>query len=60
MGLIVVKLWQLGEPTYNAFGVIALMYLGVLIAQERNSSVATRTAMTCASPSMPKACFSIS
>ena len=45
VGLTVVKLWQLGDPTYNTFGIIALMYLGVLIAQARNSSVATCAAI---------------
>ena len=45
VGLTVAKLWQLGDTTYSAFGVIAVMYLGVLIAQARNSSVSTRAAI---------------
>ena len=45
IGLMVVKLWLLGDPAYSAFSVIALLYLGVLIAQTRNSSMATRAAI---------------
>ena len=45
VGLTVAKLWLLGDATYGAFGVISLMYLGVLIAQARNSSMSTRAAI---------------
>ena len=45
VGFTVAKLWQLGNPAYSAFGVISIMYLGVLIAQTRNSSRATRAAI---------------
>ena len=45
VGLTVVKLWLLGDAAYSAFSVIALLYLGVLIAQTRNSSIATRAAI---------------
>lgn len=45
VGLTVVKLWLLGDAAYSAFSVIALLYLGVLIAQTRNSSMATRAAI---------------
>ena len=45
VGLTVVKLWLLGDATYGAFGVISLMYLGVLIAQARNSTMSTRAAI---------------
>jgi signal transduction histidine kinase len=43
--LTVAKLWLLGDATYSVFGVISLMYLGVLIAQTHNSSNATRAAI---------------
>ena len=45
VGLTVVKLWLLGDAAYSAFSVIALLYLGVLIAQTRISSMATRAAI---------------
>ena len=45
VGFTVAKLWQLDNPAYSAFGVISIMYLGVLIAQTRNSSRATRAAI---------------
>jgi len=45
VGLTVAKLWLLGDAIYNVFGVISLMYLGVLIAQTYNSSKATRAAI---------------
>ena len=45
VGLTVVKLWMLGDAAYGAFSVVALMYLGVLIAQARNSSIASRAAV---------------
>lgn len=45
VGITVAKLWQLDDPAYSAFGVISLLYLGVLIAQTRNSSRATRAAI---------------
>jgi len=38
VGLTVAKLWLLDDATYGAFGVISLMYLGVLMVQTRNSS----------------------
>ena len=41
----VAALWRLDDPAYNAFSVISLLYLGVLIAQSRNSSLATRAAI---------------
>lgn len=41
----VVRLWQLNDPAYNAFGVISLMYLGVLVEQSRTSSRAVRAAI---------------
>jgi two-component system, sensor histidine kinase len=34
VGLTVAKLWMLGDATYGAFGVISLLYLGVLIVQQ--------------------------
>ncbi len=45
VGLTVVKLWLLEDSAYSAFSIIALMYLGVLIAQARNSSIASRAAI---------------
>ncbi len=45
VGLAVAKLWLLGDASYSAFGVISLMYLGVLMVQTRNSSIATRAAI---------------
>ena len=45
VGLTVVRLWLLGDAAYSAFSVIALLYLGVLIGQTRNSSIATRAAI---------------
>lgn len=45
VGFTVAKLWLLDDTSYNAFGVIAVMYLGVLIAQARISSVATLSAI---------------
>lgn len=45
VGLTVAKLWLLGDAIYSVFGVISLMYLGVLIAQTHNSSAATRAAI---------------
>lgn len=45
VSLTTAKLWQLDDPAYGAFGVISLIYLGVLIAQTRNSSRATRAAI---------------
>ena len=45
VGLTVARLWQLGDANYDVFGLIAVMYLGVLIGQARNSSVATRAAI---------------
>ena len=45
VALTVIKLWLLGDATYGAFGVISLLYLGVLIVQTRNSSRATRAAI---------------
>ena len=38
VGLTVAKLWLLDDATYGAFGVISLIYLGVLLMQTRNSS----------------------
>ena len=38
VGLTVAKLWLLDDATYGAFGVISLMYLGVLMVQTRTSS----------------------
>lgn len=43
--LTALRLTQLNDPAYSAFSVIALMFLAVLIAQARNSSLATRTAI---------------
>ena len=45
VGLTVAKLWLLGDAAYSAFGIVALLYLGVLIAQARNSSTASRAAI---------------
>ena len=45
VGLTVAKLWLLRNASYSAFGVISLMYLGVLMVQTRNSSIATRAAI---------------
>ncbi|MFM9972614.1 MAG: hybrid sensor histidine kinase/response regulator [Burkholderiales bacterium] len=42
VGLTVVALWLLDDPAYNAFAVISVLYLGVLIAQSRNSALASR------------------
>ena len=44
-GLTAIKMAQLDDPAYRAFSIIAVMYLAVLIAQARNSSQATRTAI---------------
>lgn len=41
----VAALWRLDDPAYNAFSAISLLYLGALIAQSRNSSLATRAAI---------------
>ena len=45
VSLTVAKLWQLEDPAYSAFGVISLLYLGVLIIHTSNSSKATRAAI---------------
>ena len=45
VGITVAKLWRLDDPAFHTFGVISLLYLGVLIAQARNSSMATRAAI---------------
>ena len=45
VSITVSRLWQLDDPAYSAFGVISLLYLGVLIAQTKNSSRATRAAI---------------
>ncbi len=45
VGLTALRLTQLNDPAYSAFSVIAVMYLAVLIAQARNSSLATSTAI---------------
>ena len=45
VGLIAVKLAQLGDPAYSALSVISVVYLLTLIAQTRNSSKATRAAI---------------
>lgn len=45
VSLTALRMSQLNDPAYSAFSVIALMYLAVLIAQARNSSLATRTAI---------------
>ena len=45
VGLTAFRLAQLNDPAYSTFSVIAVMYLAVLIAQARNSSLATRTAV---------------
>ena len=43
VGLTAAKLALLNDPAYSAFSVIAVMYVAVLLAQARNSSLATRT-----------------
>ena len=45
VGLTAAKLALLGDPAYTAFSVIAVMYVAVLLAQARNSSLATRAAI---------------
>ena len=45
VSLTVAKLWQLEDPAYSAFGVISLLYLGVLIVHASNSSKATCSAI---------------
>lgn len=45
VGLTAAKMAQLGDPAFSAFSVIAVMYLAVLVAQTRNSSLATRAAI---------------
>ncbi len=45
VGLTATKLALLGDPAYSAFSVIAVMYVGVLIAQARNSALATHAAI---------------
>ncbi|MEQ1537145.1 MAG: hybrid sensor histidine kinase/response regulator [Burkholderiaceae bacterium] len=45
VGLTAAKMAELNDPAYSAFSIIAVMYLAVLMAQARNSSIATRTAI---------------
>ncbi len=45
VGLTATKMVELNDPAYSAFSFIAVMYLAVLIAQARNSSIATRSAI---------------
>ena len=45
VGLTAAKMAELNDPAYSAFSIIAVMYLSVLMAQARNSSKATRTAI---------------
>ncbi len=45
VGTTVARLWQLNDPAYHAFGVISLMYMGVLVEQSRTSSRAVRAAI---------------
>lgn len=40
---IALKLWQMGDPAYHALAVIALLYVGTLIAQSRISANVTRS-----------------
>jgi signal transduction histidine kinase len=39
------KLWQLGDPSYNALGVAGVIYLAALLSQGRNNSIAARAAI---------------
>ena len=45
VGVTVVKLFLLDDPTYNAFGFISLMYIGTLIMQTRNAGLAVKGAI---------------
>ena len=45
VGITIARLWQLDDPAYNAFGIISLLYLGVLIVHASNSSKATLSAI---------------
>jgi two-component system, sensor histidine kinase len=45
VGLTAAKMAELNDPAYSAFSFISVMYLAVLLAQARNSSIATRSAI---------------
>jgi len=45
VGVTVVKLFLLEDPTFNAFGFISLMYVATLIMQTRNAGLAVKGAI---------------
>ena len=45
LAALVSKLWQLGDPTYNALGIAGVIYLASLLSQGRNNSLAARSAI---------------
>lgn len=44
-GALAYQLWLLGDTTYNALGVAAVLYIATLLGQARNSAVAARAAI---------------
>ncbi len=45
VGTTVARLWQINDPAFNAFGIISLMYMAVLIVQCRNASKTVNAAI---------------
>ncbi len=45
IGTTALRMWQIDDPAYNAFGVISLMYMGVMVQQNRTTSRAVRAAI---------------
>ena len=45
LAALVSKLWQMGNPSYNALGIAGVIYLAALLSQGRNNSRAARAAI---------------